>query len=376
MPLLERPAGEDAWLGVALVPAPGVRRLEVGGRAALFCEQTGRLAELNPTAERIWRGLAGGRAPSAVADELFRSGASRDQASGFVAEAARAWLQVGWLRLPRPTEPLSRLPLRVGRLAVELAVSAGDPVEAELAAVFGRFAEAGGRAGATVEVRRFADGYLLGLEDVARGFFAGDRIVPEVKALLTERLASSGALLLHGALLGRAGRGLMITGVPGAGKTTLAVALAASGFGYGSDDIVEVAANGRLAGVPFSPAVKAGAWDLLAAYAPGLARRPVHRRADGLAVRYLPAEWFAAGTALELGWALTLDRRLGAAATLERLEPLAMLAEVLGGAFAGDRACGAQVEALAAQLSAADCRRLVYDDLDLAVAAIRTWTDG
>lgn len=379
-PCAKPPEPEPAfpWLERPLAASPAVRLLHVGERAALFCERTQALFELNTTAEAIWRGLAAGRTPAEMIVRLGSLGASAVDAEAFVASSAHAWLEAGYLAPADLAGAAERvLNLRIADLACSIGADAA--LMAELAAVFGQFRvepTAGLRLRAVAE----GDGYLLLVDEVPRGLFAAERIVPEVKAVLTEALARSvgdGAFLLHAALLAHDREGLLISGAPGAGKTTLALALAAHGFGYGSDDIVRVSAAANLVGVPFSPASKSGAWNLAAPYVPTLRGLPLHRRSDGQQVRYVPAGGFAGGEVDGLGWVLLLDRRPGATVALEPAAPLDALTQLIAGAFSADhRMTGEALAAFAAKVARADCRRLVYSDLGEAVAAIEALVRG
>ena len=60
----------------------------------------------------------------------------------------------------------------------------------------------------------------------------------------------------------------------------------ACGFGFAGDDVALIDAKGHCLGLPFAPAVKAGAWRLLAEACPELAAAPVFRRPDRRRVRY------------------------------------------------------------------------------------------
>ena len=375
---LERAAG-----AATLAPAPGVRLLSLGGRAALFCERAQALHELNATAERIWRGLAAGAPAQDVARALQDDGATSAEAEAFVAASAEAWLEVGFLAPADLADRLAgggdaELHLHCEAAAVRLSFHTppGDPLPLEAATVFRPFL-AGPRAQATrLAVVAHAGRYLVAVDGAPRAWLPAERIVPELKAVLTERLTQSvgeGAFLLHAALLARRGEALLIAGPPGAGKTTLALALSARGLACAGDDIVRVAPDGALAGIPFSPASKSGAWPLLAAYAPEVQALRPHLRADGQWVRYVPAT--VAPPVERLAWALLLDRRSDAPAALEPVAGLEMLAELLASALSADRRLhGAALEAFARSLAHTACRRLVYSDLDDAVALIQDLT--
>ena len=94
-------------------------------------------------------------------------------------------------------------------------------------------------------------------------------------------------LVLHAAGVSRAGRGLLLIGPGGAGKTTLAAALNASGWELLSDDVIPVTPEGYLLGLGLSLCLKAGSWPVLAPWLPDLDRAPLVERA-GQSVRFPP----------------------------------------------------------------------------------------
>jgi len=94
-------------------------------------------------------------------------------------------------------------------------------------------------------------------------------------------------LVLHAAGVSRAGRGLLLIGPGGAGKTTLAAALNASGWELLSDDVIPVTPEGYLLGLGLSLCLKAGSWPVLAPWLPDLDRAPRVERA-GQSVRFSP----------------------------------------------------------------------------------------
>jgi hypothetical protein len=195
--------------------------------------------------------------------------------------------------------------------------------------------------------------------------------------MLTERYVSSveSAFLVHGALLAKHRSGLLICGSPGAGKTTLSVALTGSGYRYCSDDIVRIERNGTAIGVPFLPAVKTGAWPLVAPYAPHIVDVPTHRRRDGQDVRYLPVR-----ISMEpriVSDIVVLAREPGVAAGLEAVEPLEILSTILESAFSARGALEADfLKAFARAIEAAGCHKLVYSDLADAVDTVASLAHG
>ena len=375
------------WLESQLEVSAGVRRLRVGERTVLFCERRQQLFELNATADIIWQSLAAGRPPSMAVHHVRVLGASAAEALDFVISSAQLWLATGLLL---PTEVAARCRqtpdaewrLRLGHLACTLALhgQAEDPIWSELKQVFSQFLTGRSEGAARISLIFEAGNAFLLLADRPLGLFQAERLVPEVKAIITEAVSRSlteGWFLLHAALLSFRRQGLLISGGPGAGKTTLALALAARGLGYGSDDIVTVSPTGHFSGIPFSPAVKSGGWDLAVVYAPNVSRRPVHQRGDGQHVRFLPVDDFACGDVDALGWALILDRRPDAKPALEPVEPLEMVGELIAGAYCpSHRLQGDTLEAFASAFRGVDCRRLIYADVTQAVALVDEMLGG
>lgn len=68
---------------------------------------------------------------------------------------------------------------------------------------------------------------------------------------LAEMLKRAGLYMVHAAGLALGGKGLLIAGASGCGKTTLALALTRAGFGFLGDDTVFLAARGELRALAF-----------------------------------------------------------------------------------------------------------------------------
>jgi hypothetical protein len=124
------------------------------------------------------------------------------------------------------------------------------------------------------------------------GSYLFSEILPALKASFTFLVLSNSVLLtLHAATLVDTDRTFLLSASPGTGKTTLALALSATGeYTLAGDDVALLNDQAHITAVPFACAVKEGSWDLLSQAYPHLVSEPVWTRADGLPVRYLPVK--------------------------------------------------------------------------------------
>jgi hypothetical protein len=172
------------------------------------------------------------------------------------------------------------------------------------------------------------------------------------------------------------GKGLLICGAPGAGKSTLALALLEAGFACGGDDIALMRPDGLLRGVPFAPALKRGSWGLLEGLRGTIEAAPVHRRLDNRYVRYLASIPFASDDAVPLGTIVLLRRRKGRT-ELAAVEPARVLSELFLGASTPTRRLDlSQFDALLNAIRGASAVELSYMRLDEAVEMLSRHHDG
>lgn len=375
------------WPQQRMAAAADVRCFSIAGRSVLFSERLQQLFELNDSAAAIWDALAAGETAETVEANLVRAGIAPADAADYVRDATGGWIAAGLLipdgliAASRAT-PDASVSLRVGTFECRLDIHAdpSDPLIALIRPIVAQFGIGQTVRAPVIAVMAGGGGYFLLFEDDVIGLFPRDRIVAEVKALLTDRLAMAtdgNSFLIHAALLAREGQGMLLSGQPGAGKTTLTVALAAEGWDYGADDVVRVSPRRGFEGIPFSPASKSGAWNLLEPYVPQLSLLPVHIRRDGQRVRYLPVEGWARAKVERLAWGLLLARREGADAALEPVEPLVFLSELLRSAFSARHHLKADaLRALVERLSETRCHRLIYSNLGAALELLRERLHG
>ena len=365
------PLGSDLYS-----PAAGVRTFSLSGRSLLYVEDQQQVLELNQTADRIWRALAATGSVSAAARDLGGLGLSPEQAAQLVAEAASQWTLGGYLaprslgRLLAAGDPADRT-LVLDELVVEVRLLGVDcePLDP----VFGHLYGAGEGARRRLTIIGHAGQLLFYVEQRLVCVAGRDGLVAHVKAVLTDLYADGleNAFLTHGALLIDGERRLLLSGEPGAGKTTLALALAGAGWRYGGDDIVRVTPEAMAQGVPFAATVKSGSVPLLCGMWPELEHLPVSVRSDAQPARYLLPPQRAETSPGPLNLVVTLARRPGAAAEARTISALDGLNAILQGAYARRwRMTGEALCALAQSLERARCVRLEYSDLAAAVQVI------
>jgi len=177
-------------------------------------------------------------------------------------------------------------------------------------------------------------------------------------------------IVLHGAgLVAPDGTGLLLIAPGGSGKTTLAAALDAAGYGLLSDDVVPVGLVGELWGLGLPLCLKPGSWPVLASRRPALAGQPATARAGG-AVRYLPALSPRPAVAPRTG-ALFLSRyRPGQPPSCVPSGPEAALRGIIEAEAVLRALTQAKLDAFARWLGGTPAYHLEYPDLDQALALI------
>lgn len=353
------------------------RIAHIRGENILFSAERGAVFSLNETAAEIWRALDEGMSPEAVSLRLAAHGVRRDLANRHVNAAIESW---GRLGLIRPCAP-----------SALIASSDGATQVVALPGIHIRIVYPTGRTIAArslfrhLEARTGCIDVLLQLveqRDLIHLFRNGkwlqvcydDELGTVLKGqLLTEVLEKGGyEVAIHAAALVRDNRALLLCGRPGAGKTTLTLALIRTGFQFAGDDVTLLDSRGRSIGLPFAPAVKVGAWPILAEHYPELETMPVFRRPDRKRVRYPVPEKFVPFSPKTVGWVLLLRRNQAAIASLEPVDPAGALRGMLNGAFTPQgEVTGSAFDALAQVLDSAQVYCLNYSGLKDATRLIR-----
>lgn len=193
-----------------------------------------------------------------------------------------------------------------------------------------------------------------------------ERAIPALKAMLVGAVldATRYDLALHAAAVVERDTLILLLGKPGAGKSSMALALNQAGLALAADDVTLLHASGRGTGLRLPLTAKASAWRLLSQRYPDIELGQPYKRPDGQWVCYILPQRFAPSVSMPIGGIVILDRRDSAEPLLEAVDPLTALSSLLEDAAArGDRLSEAAFVGLATALHSSRCLRLTYSDL-------------
>lgn len=297
--------------------SPGVRSFLLDNELLLFAEQSATLFRLNASAAFIWCGYEEGLDHSSIANQFATAysitpeQAERDiqavvtewQKLGLLgesgklapAESARSNPPVVGLRGPGPLPPVGETLIEHRYQLLDTVFRlrfAGADIARRAQSVLGHLGVAVDRPyDVSVDVAQDEQGYVLysGGEPVAQCATA-EELAPlfHGQVLLGTYSRTACLIAVHAAAIIDGSSCVVFPAGSGSGKSTLTAALIASGFQYGTDELVLLEQNSyRVRPMPVSVGLKSGAWPLLEAFHPGLQNLPVHWRQDDKEVRYL-----------------------------------------------------------------------------------------
>jgi hypothetical protein len=347
-------------------------------RPVLFNESSQKVYELNQTAAYIWCCLLDQKPTETICEELAQLGFQHAAATNYINSALRNWFRLGLLEPDWQLNSIDAFSANIGKLTINVQTSSKRLTQL-LVPLFGHTSEIAAIAEDTFEIGEIDGRFLIFHNKVCRARCRLSELVPTFKAYLTEQivLRSSPDIAFHSACLLSGGQGLLISGRPGAGKTTLSLHLMASGFDYAADDVVLIAPDGRATGVPFAPALKPGAWPIVKKFRPDLGGSAVHNRPDGKRVRYVNAPRPARSSSVSIRWIIFIKRAARTPVNFVRLDQLETMRRLIDGSYSPSGKLTSQsFHAIKRTLAGSKCFELRYSNAAEASDAIVDLCNG
>lgn len=358
------PGLRDSVPPIVIRPAADTSFNLLDNRPIVFSESGQKIYELNEVGAYIWCKLADGSSVGQIADELAAFGIDGSDAHQFVQQALNQWLDIGLMDFDWNPSAGLRFRTQVARRGVSAQASDAHLLN-RLQWVFCHSGDRASRkSDIVIEMMAFGHEVLFRIDGSRTSRCPIDGLAPAVKATLIERflVRDRTELALHAASVVQDGEGLLMCGAPAAGKSTLMLHLVNAGFRYGGDDVVLVTPDGLAEGLPFAPGVKPGSWEMISKLRSDLDDALVHRRPDGILVRYLPVAELHEGC-FSTKWMVFLNRIEGAPADLTPIGQIETMGRVLDGSIAANgRLSQRALAALKRMLAGAKTFELTYSD--------------
>jgi hypothetical protein len=355
-----------------LLPGRRISIAQLGDAFALFNSREQHLYEIDKLATWAWQSVFS-TAGMSRSDFLIKFSSEFGLESGDSAVLLDRYIELGIVDTRTSSTSIFAVHLNGTRWLIECP----DALSGALKKLFGGIVvpvkSQWGHHYLTIKVNSHR--YELTADDEYRGISSRAEIAAAVKAFLTDALLRTDfTLALHAALLRYGDTQLLIAGASGAGKTTLALALAAEeGCVMLGDDIVIVDETNQLRGIPFPIAVKDGSWPLLKDFCPKLASLPIHIRPDGKIVKFLPGGVDRGDNSSTKNKTIVFVRQNPAGrCSLSRMHPLDAFQRLLAEAAApGHRLTDTAFAALRELVNTSQAFEMEISRLEDAIQAIR-----
>lgn len=352
----------------------------LGRHNIVFSEVRQAVYELDDLSAFVWRCLDSELDTTQIVDELVEFGVARSKAREAVTAVLVELRELR--RVAAPSHPaaahakierLARLSLWIAGVGVQLHVS--KALLSDVRAAFGHLMKDTDETHVQLCVR--AAGSSVRFLPPGRPEWSCERshVVPVLRAELIDSIlrCAQYEVALHAAAVAFGTGALLLVGSPGAGKTTLAIALASAGSEVISDDVVLIDQDGSATGLPFPLTAKAPAWPLISHVWPGLTFEPSYGRPDGQTVAYLAQIPLDFSPLRRVESIILLNRQEHAGVSMQELDPTDVLTVLVQeGATRDERLSATGFKSLLKILREARCCRLTYSNLSDAVAAVRS----
>jgi hypothetical protein len=356
-----------------LCPSAGSLFFLLDDDKLLFISATQQIYTLDALAAFIWCLLEDRRNPAEICQALIANGVTPRVAEEQLSAAIKQWLQIGALYFDYSdvgTLPHS-LAFEIAGFNVRMEFET-ESLKNSIALVFGRSPSERELSDCILQILEI-DGTACVLRDKASILLCPVfELAACLKAYLIQRILDrrAGDVAFHSAMLSYVGKALLISGAPGAGKSTLTARLLEEGYEYAGDDVVLIAPNGKAEGLPFPITLKSGSWSLVNRFRPEIDSLAIHGRPDAMRLRFLWPDKIAHG-ALPVSWCIFIRRAPTGDTTISRLSKSDALQRLIESSYSqGEKLTLELCLALRHMITNADSFELIYSDSDSAKKAI------
>lgn len=331
----------------------------------LFVERDQELHRLEGSSAFLAARLVEGTTAAALAADLRASGICPSVACQWTEDFLRELARIGVLSADIPPSPSAySLLFEIDGLNVAISFSSQELL-ATYGAPYAHLPITDGSPDLVFEVDEWNEFVLVRRGGGEARLVEHPLAAIQLKGMILDEVLSSAQHLaaLHSACLLKRGRAVLLLGSPGAGKTTLSMALLDQGYTYGADDVTLLQADGTVAGVPLAPSLKESGWTFADDLRPDLMLEKVHLRPDGQRVRFARLSPLPLSRPVGADAIVRLRREDRASTRLTPIEPQEALQSLICESRSGSGRCSVEaMHALLALVGDAHCLDIHYSD--------------